>query len=119
MKDTAKKLIELAKKATPGPWEYETEFGAYTITSVQDASKYIADVHQWTTPNSDNETKANAHFIASANPASITRLLERLLKLEDVLRDLDRNYDHHPQAQKLLTRELAELDRDTKRDGAE
>jgi hypothetical protein len=103
-KEEAEKILELAKKATPGPWQvnetivHGVTYGINGVVSSSEnpvATNHNHGVKSWSsfvaTPahghgtNYDQDAGKNMQFIASANPASITRLLERLLKLEDAI----------------------------------
>jgi hypothetical protein len=68
-------LKELAKKATPGPWEIDSKYDQ--IWNPQ-TYEYIG------TEDSDCHT---TQFIAAANPQVVLQLIERSERLKKVLKD--------------------------------
>jgi len=67
-------LLELAKKATPGPWEtHNMTFNDPEYQGVTGDGEVVV---------SDIENK-NAQYIASLSPDIIIPLLERLMELEE------------------------------------
>lgn len=68
-----KRLEELAKAATPGPWKHEAKSFGERIDFVFAAPAPIAQMMS----GSDD-----ARYIATANPASVLELIERVRKAE-------------------------------------
>lgn len=88
--DTSR-LIELAGKATPGPWRSEVD---NVFAGPEDNSEYVAycDPMRWRTP----AVEANAAYIAAADPTTVSELCrqrDELLALArpfiDALEDID------------------------------
>ena len=79
MTDHANELRRLAQAATPGPWiNYGRQpNGAGLPHSAVGAKTLIARVYSEAYGDAGQET-ANASFIAAANPAAISELLDRL-----------------------------------------
>ena len=79
MTDHANELRRLAQAATPGPWinhGRQPNFAGLPHSAVA-AKTLLARVYSEAYGDVEQET-ANASFIAAANPASITELLDRL-----------------------------------------
>jgi hypothetical protein len=72
------KLKQLARGATPGPWEHLPEDDALAGEIQNTDGKYVGLISEfdWQYPNGS--------FIAAANPTAILALLERLEKAEAV-----------------------------------
>ena len=73
-------LRALAKAATPGPWEAEGDYKSPDIIA--------GDLVVAVTIASDMKppvNKANAEFIAAANPAAVLALLDEVARLRDLL----------------------------------
>jgi hypothetical protein len=78
-------LEAAAKAATPGPWEVHRPDDSHTdVTTGENADgmrTLIADM--------DLSSRADAHFIALANPAVVLGLVERVRKAEAMLRTVE------------------------------
>jgi len=82
------KLRELAQKATPGPWETcETNETAFEILTGEWSAKgdfegtivvHVDDYACFEERPSGITSKANAQYIAAANPAAVLALLDKL-----------------------------------------
>lgn len=80
-------LEQLARAATPGPWEY-----------VQDGDEMSGELRVEGTDGRDRDYigliadntwgHENGHFIAAANPAVVLELVQRLRAAEAIVRDL-------------------------------
>lgn len=82
-----KELLELAKEATPGPWEsIDGKKGAILVTdeTSKDPNDTYCPITLAYIPGEiggyEPERQANAKFIAAANPKTITDLLTQAIK---------------------------------------
>ena len=73
-------LIELAKKATPGPW-HKKGYSTIIARSGRSIARASLPSKSWV-----DEMTANATFIANANPAVILALCERLREAESAMK---------------------------------
>jgi hypothetical protein len=88
-------LKKLAEQATPGPWE-AGECGAHLVMAgptleskrghIKGGRGQICEMEDM--DFSPAKQKANARFIAAANPAAVLALLERMKRLEGTLEKL-------------------------------
>ncbi|SPZ07620.1 Uncharacterised protein [Pseudomonas luteola] len=74
-------LIELAKKATPGPWKVK-KYGV--VTSDKGRTVLRASLHCGMYVD---EMTANANLVAAANPSTILALCERLREAEKTIQN--------------------------------
>src|ERR1700733_5207980 len=89
-KEQMTKLLELASKATPGPWRLEPkieklesgkEWTYYEIWHSPDGTFHPEDTYSL----HDNNTEGTQTYIAACSPDVITALCERLQKYEEAL----------------------------------
>ncbi|MFY0199465.1 ead/Ea22-like family protein [Klebsiella variicola] len=78
-----------AMKATPGPWVAFTHTDSRTFSVHTPDDKRCGDVIKWAGFDGQRKAKANAEFIALANPANILALVEALEKTESAKRTLE------------------------------
>ncbi|MBH3440486.1 ead/Ea22-like family protein [Pseudomonas luteola] len=74
-------LIELAKKATPGPW-HKKGYSTIIARSGRSIARASLPSKSWV-----DEMTANATFIANANPTVILALCERLREAEKTIQN--------------------------------
>lgn len=88
-----KKMRELAKKVTPGPWSVDTESldGHGRLYVSKGSSNYllgrILEVFQNCLVRSEQRMAANAEYIAAVDPQTILALLDRLEAAEKARKD--------------------------------
>ena len=82
---TLDELAGLAEKATPGPWTSEHPSG--TLGSIESLDGWVIAQAQPVLNDKIHHAgrKANAAFIAAANPATILKLLAVVKALRDVV----------------------------------
>lgn len=80
--ELAQSLKAAAGKATPGPWVALTDTATRTFSVHTPDDKRCDDVIKWTGFDGQRKAKANAKFIALANPANILALVEALEKAQ-------------------------------------
>ncbi|HGH7464342.1 TPA: ead/Ea22-like family protein [Klebsiella pneumoniae] len=91
--ELAQSLKAAAEKATPGPWEAFTDTASLTFSVHTPDDNRCEDIIKWSGFDGQRKAKANAEFIAMANPANIRALVEALEKAQakadvyDMLRD--------------------------------
>ena len=109
-----KELRRLAQAATPGPWQFWHGWVAANIDN--DGGVVVAERPTPSGGKYQAKVDANFKFIAAANPAAITELLDRLEAAESARRDdyqnwmtaLDRNAELLAKLE-AAEKELAEL----------
>ncbi len=75
---TRKRLRELAAKATPGPWHVD---GMWDVSARdEDCEPFVI-----ASTEGQQDRDRNAAFIATADPATVTALLDRVDELERAL----------------------------------
>ncbi len=77
-------LIELAKKATPEPWELYHGFVATDLDA--DGAVVIAERPARSGGKQQKQVDSNMAYIAAANPAVILALCERLREAESAMK---------------------------------
>ncbi|HED9570207.1 TPA: ead/Ea22-like family protein [Klebsiella pneumoniae] len=80
--ELAQSLKVAAKKATPGQWVAFTHADSRTFSVHTPDDKRCGDVIKWAGFDGQRKAKANAEFIALANPANILALVEALEKAQ-------------------------------------
>ncbi len=91
--ELAQSLKAAARKATPGQWMAFTHADSQTFSVHTPDDKRCGDVIKWAGFDGQRKAKANAEFIALANPANVLALVEALEKAQakadvyDMLRD--------------------------------
>ena len=80
--ELAQSLKEAAEKATPGPWVAFTHADSRTFSVHTPDDKRCGDVIKWAGFDGQRKAKANAEFIALANPANVLALVEALEKAQ-------------------------------------
>ena len=78
-------LIELAKKATPEPWELYHGFVATDLDA--DGAVVIAERPARSGGKQQKQVDSNMAYIAAANPAVILALCERLREAEKTIQN--------------------------------
>lgn len=76
--ELAQSLKASAKRATPGQWVAFTDTPSRTFSVHTLDDKRCGDVIKWAGFDGQRKAKANAEFIALANPANILALVEAL-----------------------------------------
>lgn len=74
-------ILELAKKATPGPWITD-EVNPEMVAGLDEVYNYICDCDGVGCNFTQEQYEANAQYIASLSPDIIIPLLERLMEIE-------------------------------------
>ncbi|EIY2679193.1 ead/Ea22-like family protein [Raoultella planticola] len=80
--ELAQSLKAAAMKATPGQWVAFTHTDSLTLSMHTPDDKRCGDVIKWAGFDGQRKAKANAEFIALANPANILALVEALEKAQ-------------------------------------
>ncbi|WP_213895170.1 ead/Ea22-like family protein [Raoultella ornithinolytica] len=80
--ELAQSLKAVAMKATPGQWVAFTHADSRTFSVHTPDDKRCGDVIKWAGFDGQRKAKANAEFIALANPANILALVEALEKAQ-------------------------------------
>lgn len=80
--ELAQSLKAAAEKATPGEWVAFTDTPSRTFSVHTPDDKRCGDVIKWAGFDSQRKAKANAEFIALANPANILALVEAMEKAQ-------------------------------------
>lgn len=82
---TLTELLEVCRKATPGPWERGS---AYTASIMGSDGQMVADTlcAQKRRDITGKKPNDNAAFIAALNPARAIQLIEALMKAVDALK---------------------------------
>lgn len=78
-------LKRLAEEATPGPWGAgpQDEFGDFSVSPEGDCAVAAVIQNGWREPA---QTKANAAYIAAANPARVLHLIEENERLREAVK---------------------------------
>ncbi|ECT8280300.1 TPA: ead/Ea22-like family protein [Salmonella enterica subsp. enterica serovar Saintpaul str. CFSAN004163] len=71
-------LRQLAERATKGPWRAFSDIGTETYAIHTPRDKRCGNVIKWAGFDCQKNAKANAEFIAAANPATVLALLDEL-----------------------------------------
>ncbi|EAA4446371.1 ead/Ea22-like family protein [Salmonella enterica subsp. enterica] len=71
-------LREVAEKATKGPWTLFSDIDTKTFSIHTPRDKRCGNVIKWAGFDCQKNAKANAEFIAAANPATVLALLDEL-----------------------------------------
>ncbi|MFL3336817.1 ead/Ea22-like family protein [Klebsiella oxytoca] len=80
--ELAQSLKAVAMKATPGQWVAFTHADSRTFSVHTPDDNRCGDVIKWAGFDGQRKAKANAEFIALANPANILALVEALEKAQ-------------------------------------
>ncbi|HIA9080632.1 TPA: ead/Ea22-like family protein [Klebsiella pneumoniae] len=78
-----------AEKATPGQWVAFTHADSRTFSVHTPDDKRCGDVVKWAGFDGLRKAKANAEFIALANPANVLALVEALEKAQQRIFELE------------------------------
>ena len=78
----AQSLKVAAEKATPGQWVAFTHADSQTFSVHTPDDKRCGDVIKWAGFDGQRKAKANAEFIALANPVNVKQLVEALEKAQ-------------------------------------
>ena len=88
-------LAALAKAATPGPWvtdgDYVNEHGHVLYTYIASGRKIggrIANTFANCLVKTDEQCRANAEFIAGANPKAVLMLTNEIERLKNMVDEL-------------------------------
>lgn len=82
-----------AKRATPGQWVAFTDTPSRTFSVHTLDDKRYGDVIKWAGFDGQRKAKANAEFIALANPANVLALVEELEKANRRIAELERQQE--------------------------
>ncbi|WP_108429370.1 ead/Ea22-like family protein [Klebsiella aerogenes] len=80
--ELAQSLKAAARKATPGQWMAFTHADSQTFSVHTPDDKRCGDIIKWAGFDGQRKAKANAEFIALANPANVLALVEALEKAQ-------------------------------------
>ncbi|HBX8068147.1 TPA: ead/Ea22-like family protein [Klebsiella pneumoniae] len=86
--ELAQRLKAAAEKATPGPWVAFTDTASLTFSVHTPDDNRCEDIIKWSGFDGQRKAKANAEFIALANPANILELVKALEKAQQVGEEL-------------------------------
>ncbi|SXX06932.1 Ead domain protein [Klebsiella pneumoniae] len=87
--ELAQSLKAAAEKATPGQWMAFTHADSQTFSVHTPDDKRCGDVIKWAGFDGQRKAKANAEFIALANPSNILALVEALEKAQQRIDELE------------------------------
>ncbi|WP_240843606.1 ead/Ea22-like family protein [Klebsiella pneumoniae] len=82
--ELAQRMRTAARKATPGQWVAFTHADSRTFSVHTPDDNRCGDVIKWAGFDGQRKAKANAEFIALANPANILALVEALEKAQTI-----------------------------------
>ncbi|HGY5195254.1 TPA: ead/Ea22-like family protein [Raoultella ornithinolytica] len=110
--ELAQRLKAAAEKATPGPWVALTDTATRTFSVHTPDDKRCDDVIKWTGFDGQRKAKANAKFIALANPANVLALVEALEKAQQQIVELQQGCENDPRIHEIidLKERIAELE---------
>lgn len=91
--ELAQILKTSAKRATPGQWVAFTDTPSRTFSVHTLDDKRCGDVIKWAGFDGQRKAKANAEFIALANPANVLTLVEELEKANRRIAELERQQE--------------------------
>lgn len=92
LKETARKLIELAKGATPGPWKLHNTCHQVNFTFSMPVGHVVADFVNSVKKGRIAETQAkNGEYITACSPDVLTALMTRYLKMEEAMEFIRRD----------------------------
>lgn len=94
----AQSLKVAAEKATPGQWVAFTHADSQTFSVHTPDDKRCGDVIKWAGFDGQRKAKANAEFIALANPVNVKQLVEALEKAQHTTTEMEnriRKQNHH------------------------
>lgn len=97
-------LRQLAEKATKGPWRVFSDIGTETYAIHTPRDKRCGNVIKWAGFDCQKNAKANAEFIAAANPATVLALLDELEAKDKRIVELNR-------ANSMLVSKIEPMDR--------
>lgn len=80
------RLLELALRATPGPWFWTDEDGDFQMRCLSPGILVIDNTPGSGGPWGDEIDQANAAYIAAASPDRVKALVMRLKRAEEALR---------------------------------
>lgn len=86
----AQSLKVAAEKATPGQWVAFTHADSQTFSVHTPDDKRCGDVIKWAGFDGQRKAKANAEFIALANPVNVKQLVEALEKAQQRIGRLEK-----------------------------
>ena len=91
-----KKLRELAEAATPGPWRDANGNGAASVVSEHSdyGCQIYLNVRTCEIADTVNRWKADARFIAAANPQTVIALLDEVARLRAAIETNQLVIDH-------------------------
>ncbi|EQC3935330.1 TPA: ead/Ea22-like family protein [Klebsiella pneumoniae subsp. pneumoniae] len=89
--ELAQRMRTAAKKATPGQWVAFTHADSRTFSVHTPDDNRCGDVIKWAGFDGQRKAKANAEFIALANPANVLALVEALEKAQQRIAELENN----------------------------
>ncbi|HDU4102108.1 TPA: ead/Ea22-like family protein [Klebsiella pneumoniae subsp. pneumoniae] len=87
--ELAQRMRTAARKATPGQWVAFTHADSRTFSVHTPDDNRCGDVIKWAGFDGQRKAKANAEFIALANPANILALVEALEKAQQRISQLE------------------------------
>ncbi|HHG2166112.1 TPA: ead/Ea22-like family protein [Klebsiella pneumoniae] len=87
--ELAQSLKAAAEKATPGPWVAFTDTASLTFSVHTPDDNRCEDIIKWSGFDGQRKAKANAEFIALANPANVKMLVEALEKAQQRIDELE------------------------------
>ncbi|EJS4078426.1 ead/Ea22-like family protein [Escherichia coli] len=110
--ELAQSLKAAARKATPGQWMAFTHADSQTFSVHTPDDKRCGDVIKWAGFDGQRKAKANAEFIALANPANVLALVEALEKAQQQIVELQQGCENDPRIHEIidLKERIAELE---------
>lgn len=87
--ELAQSLKVAAEKATPGQWVAFTHADSQTFSVHTPDDKRCGDVIKWAGFDGQRKAKANAEFIALANPVNVKQLVEALEKAQHTTTEME------------------------------
>ncbi|WP_447314643.1 ead/Ea22-like family protein [Klebsiella michiganensis] len=87
--ELAQSLKEAAEKATPGQWVAFTDTATKTFAVHTPNDKRCENIIKWAGFDCQKNAKANAEFIALANPANALALVEALEKAQHTTTEME------------------------------
>ncbi|SWL28953.1 ead/Ea22-like family protein [Klebsiella pneumoniae] len=87
--ELAQRMRTAARKATPGQWVAFTHADSRTFSVHTPDDNRCGDVIKWAGFDGQRKAKANAEFIALANPANVIALVGALEKAQQRIEELE------------------------------
>lgn len=99
-REKLKAMIDVAKKATPGPWTCDEQLGVIEQASPEECCEdqcecaVVARVNYVGTCNSQIQEDYDTNHIAAANPTAVIALAESCLEMLTLLEENDSYLEH-------------------------